>query len=201
MLAVVPALALSAAMTVGISVDRMVGLGLGGLLLLWLVPRPALVVRAFVIGLPFHLLALSGLFALGVSGGIVQVAGLWKELAALALGLAAWDAVRRSPRPADALDRLAGAFVLLGTSYLVAQPVLAGRIGAAVTSTDRLVSWRATVLPVALLLAARHLRFPAEELGRIVRSAIRLAVVLGAVALVELGPPPGGTRSWSTGSA
>lgn len=167
-----------------VNVVQLVGMLVAGFLGVAMFRRPDRTVRALIIVLPFQLLLTSTLYELGLGGGVVRMLGLWKEVAVLALGVAAFATASREQRGLDALDRLCAAFVGLGTLYLVL-PRLA-RSGADIGLDDRFLSWRSTVLPVLILVIVRHLRFSGEQVEQILRTLVKVGVTLGGIGLVEL---------------
>lgn len=182
-----PGFFLRGALSLGLlNIDQVVGLAVAGALLIYLAGRPERIVRALLVVLPFQLILTASIYALGLNGSAVRMLGLWKEVAGAALVVAAGKAIAAAPRPVDALDRLGIAYIGLGTAFLVGQPALVGDPGALVSLDGRFLSWRATVFPIVLLLAARHVRFSAAAVRRLARTALGLGSILGAIALVEL---------------
>lgn len=180
-----PAVALQVVLPTGLlNIVQLVGMAVAGYLLVLLARRPEVTVRLLIGVLPFQLLLTSTLYELGLNGGAVRMLGLWKEVAVLALGMAALTTARRNGRGLDAFDRLVAAYVGLGTLYLLVPQVTAA--GPRFGLDDRFLSWRATVLPTVLLLIARHLRFRGDQIDRIIRTLLRVGVLLGAIALVEV---------------
>jgi hypothetical protein len=148
--------------------------------------HPGLALRLLVIILPFQLVITSLLYKVGVAGPLVRMAGLWKEGAAASIVVAALVAMRRTRARLDLLDGLALAYVALGTGYMVLPELFIGdAIGTSLSMDVRFIGWRTMVLPVLLLFAARHVRFPSGELARILNVAMRVGIALGAIALFE----------------
>lgn len=165
---------------------QLVALALAVPAIVVLARRPGLALRLLVIILPFQLVITSVLYGVGVSGPLVRMAGLWKEGAAASILVAAVVAARRVKPRLDLLDGLALAYVALGTAYMVIPELLIGQaIGTSLSLDVRFIGWRTMVLPVLLLVAVRHARLPGEELGRILRAAIRVGIALGAIAVFE----------------
>lgn len=159
-------------------------LALGALVLL--ARRPAPSIAALVVLLPFQLVLTSVLYELGLSAGLTRMAALWKELVVLAVVVAAWWRTREQPGRLDPLDRVATAFVVLGTLYFVLPELFVGRPGSLLDVDTRFLAWRLVVLPAVLLLACRRLRLGEAELRTVARGVTGLGLGLGAVALVEI---------------
>lgn len=185
-LALAPAVVVRFAIQFGLSnLEQLVVIAAGALVLCVIVRRPAGSV-AFLVGLlPFTLLFSSLLYALGIGAGIARTAALWKELVVLAIVLAAWQRSRAQGYVPDALDRVGTAFVALGTAYLVVPALFVGEPGASLSVDIKFVGWRLVVLPTVVFLAARRLQLDQREIGVVLRALTRLAVVLGAIAVVE----------------
>lgn len=147
--------------------------------------RPGLVVRLLLIVLPAQLFITSWLYQLGLSGGLVRMLGLWKELGAVALVIAGWNAARRDGRDPDLLDRLVIGLAILGGAYLVLPELFVGSPGSELSLDLRLIAWRAEILPALIFLGARHARIGLFELGRLRRTVTGVALVMGAIAVVE----------------
>lgn len=180
-----PALFLQFVLPTGmLNMVQLVGAAVAGYLLVLLVRSPEVTLRLLIVVLPFQLLITSTLYELGLNGGVVRMLGLWKELAVLALGIAAVTVATRDSRGLDALDRLVAIYVVLGTTYLLLPQVTPTRSG--VSLDDRFISWRTTVLPALILLIVRHLRFNPDQMGRILRTLVKVGVVLGAIGLFEV---------------
>jgi hypothetical protein len=187
LLAIVPGFVVRGALASQLlNMEQLLGLAVACGVLAWFARYPDRALRALVVVLPFQLLVTAALYAMGVGGPTVRMLGLWKEVAAAGIIVAAWQAATKAGRQIDALDRLCIGYVGLGTVFLVAQPVLVSGFGGDVSLDDRFVSWRSTVLPVLLLLAARHLRISREQARRLVRTLVGLGGALGAVAVFEL---------------
>jgi hypothetical protein len=154
--------------------------------LVLLARQPARCISALLVLLPFQLLITSMVFELGVTAGVTRMAALWKELGVLAVTIAAWRRSRDRAGRFDPLDRMAAAFVVLGTIYLVLPEPFVGEAGSALSLDTRFVAWRLVVLPSVLLLASRRLRLSGDELRTVVRGATAMAVAMGAVAVVEI---------------
>ena len=166
--------------------EQLIAMVVAASALVLLARKPAPAAAALVVVVPLQLLVSSGLYALGLPGGLTRMLALWKELVVLALVVAAWWRSREVEGRLDGLDRVAVAFVALGTLYLVLPELVASEQGAALSLDARFVAWRATALPAVLLLACRRLRPTDGEVRALVRGATVLGVVLGAIALVEL---------------
>jgi hypothetical protein len=168
-----------------LNLEQLVGIA-GGLLALAVISRrPDRSLAVLVAVLPFQLLLTSNLYAIGFTGGVARMAGLWKELVVVGVVAAAWRRRRQEHHTPDALDRVAAAFVALGTAYLVLPALFVGSPGAILAVDTRFAGWRFLVLPTVLFIAARRLRLDEQEIGRVLRAARGLAVALGLVAVVE----------------
>jgi hypothetical protein len=113
------------------------------------------------------------------------MAALWKELVVLGVAIAAWRRSRGRVGQIDALDRVAAAFIVLGTLYFVVPEAVASDLGSALSVDDRFLAWRLVVLPAVLLVACRRLRATEAELRGVLRGATLMAALLGTVAVVE----------------
>lgn len=165
---------------------QLVGIALAIPFIVLLSRRPGLAIRLWIIILPFQLVISSLLYDLGVGGSLVRMAGLWKEGAAASLVVAAWMAARRYRTGFDLVDGLAAAYVGLGTLYMVVPELfIPNAIGTSLSLDTRFIGWRTMVLPVLIFLAARRVRLSPEELGRVLRVAMRVGIALGAIAVFE----------------
>ena len=165
--------------------EQLIAAALALVALVLLVQRPAPAMAWLVALVPFQLVVTSALYELGLGGGVTRMAALWKELVVLAVVLAAWRRSRDRPTPTDAFDRVAVAFVVLGTLYLLLPEVFVGHPGSDLSLDTRFVAWRLVVLPSLFALAARRLCATAEELRTVFRGVTVMAVALGSVAVVE----------------
>ena len=168
-----------------LSIQQLVGAAAAGYLLFLFSVRPALALKLLVIVLPFQLVITSGLYSIGLAGPLVRMLGLWKEVAVLGVLLAGWSVARRHAHRLDALDGWALAYVGLGTAYLAVPELLAGAFGSDLSVDTRFVAWRALVLPVLLLLGARHLRLDRHEAVRLFRIVAGVGIAMGAVVVFE----------------
>lgn len=153
--------------------------------LIWFGRRPDLTIRLLIIVLPFQLLILSTAYQMGFPRQLVRALGLWKELAAAALVLAAWRSAARAGRRLDRLDFLALGFVVLGAVYFAVPGLVVGQLGSSLGFDVRWGAWRVLVLPLLLLVAVRHLRLSVRQLRQVVLSALVVGVLLGALGTFE----------------
>ena len=144
-------------------------------------PRVAL--YAFIVGLPLHNVAMSGLWDLGVRGVALDVVSVWKEaLLAAALGLIVW-ARRGLPFKATATDWLALGFGALVVLYaLIPQRWLGGDAEA-----DGIVlAARHHLTPVAAYFLGRSLHFGRDDLRRIGVAVLAIAGGVAAWGLFDI---------------
>src|SRR6185295_6747016 len=99
-----------------VNFEQLIGLVVACMALVLLTRRPARSLAVLLTLLPFQLVLTSLLFRFGVTAGVTRMAALWKELVVLAIVVAAWRRTRERPGRFDPLDRVATAFVLLGTA-------------------------------------------------------------------------------------
>ncbi len=165
--------------------EQLIGAVVAGVALVLLARRPAHALAVLLVLLPFQLMLTSFVFELGVTAGVTRMLALWKELVVLAVAVAAWYRSRDRVGRFDALDRVATAFVVLGTVYLLLPEAFVGRPGADLSLDARFAAWRLVVLPSVLLLAGRRLHATRAELRLVLRGATVMAVSLGIVAVVE----------------
>jgi len=177
--------ALTAAPVLGLGLEQMIGALIALHVLAALMGRPAVSIRLLVVILPFQLVITSALYAAGIGGPLVRMAGLWKELAALAVIMAGWSKASQHSHRLDALDRCALGFVALGTTYLAVPGLFVGDLGSSLSLDARFIAWRALVLPLLLLVAARHVRLSHEHLSSVFRTVGVVGTVVGALAIVE----------------
>lgn len=168
-----------------LNLEQLVGMTLALLVLGVIARHPDRALAVLVSVLPFQLLLTSNLYALGLPGGVARMAALWKELVVVALVIAAHRRSRHDRRPPDALDRVAMAFVGLGTLYLAVPALFVTEPGSTLAVDTRFAGWRLLILPTVLFLAARRLRLTEVEIARVMRAARGLAVALGMVAVIE----------------
>lgn len=177
--------------------------GVLGLLLIGLVAaRPIGSIQVLVVLAPLNLVALAVALRLGIPTGVTRQLSYWKEL--LVVGLLLGAVRRRVPEQRrrgghdhgqgsghgerhgfDRTDWLMLAFVGLGVVYL-AIPQLLTEIGSAIPFGDRGTVFRSMVGPVIVLLVVRRLALSVDELNRVMRTVITMAIVLGVVAVFEL---------------
>lgn len=154
--------------------------------------RPDRSLLALVVLLPFQGLILAKVWALGAPATLVSHLGAWKETLALGVIIAGARSFIASGRRADALDRIALAFVaLVGVYALLGEHIVPGAPSA---SNVRLLGFRELGGFVLLLLGARHAplgpRF-AERAGRVL---LAVATVVSAVAVFEAISPDSWNR-------
>lgn len=158
--------------------------------------HPARAIAALLILVPFQMEIFAFLYRIGVPGEFVRPLGQWKEIVVLGLLAAgALKAVREQHR-LDRLDIVGLAYVGLGTAYFLV-PFLflePGEVGRSLDFTTRLLGWRTDILYVALFLACRHLRLGPEVVGRLVRTFVATAAVVGSIAILEFLFP----STWNT---
>ncbi|MDP1821508.1 MAG: hypothetical protein Q8K58_16655 [Acidimicrobiales bacterium] len=185
-LATLPAIAARVLVGLGLfNFEQLIAAVLATGALVAIAARPAPSLAVLCVLLPFQLMFTSGLYELGLAGGLTRMAALWKELVVLALVLAAWRRSSGRSGALDALDRLAVAFVILGTIYVLVPELLLSGAGPPLSVDARFVSWRIVVLPSVLFLACRRLHLQGDELRRVVRGATALAAAMGVVGVVE----------------
>lgn len=186
LLVLLPAVLIRVGFLFGLAnLEQLVAMAAGALVLCVIVQRPAPSIGFLVLFLPFTLMISSLLYELGLPGGVARMAALWKELVVLAILVAGWRRSRGHPHVPDALDRVATAFVALGSVYLLVPAVFVPEPGSSLSLDARFVAWRLVVLPVILFLATRRLRLDEDEIRRVLRAVVRLAVVLGLIGVVE----------------
>ena len=144
-------------------------------------PRWAL--YAFVVALPFHNLAMAGLWDLGVRDAALDAVSAWKEvLLALALGAVVWRR-RGVPFKSTSTDWLAlayTAFVLL--SAVIPQDWLGGDASA----RGVLYGIRHDLTPVAAYFLGRGLTLGQEDRRRLGYALLGVAGVVAAWGLVDI---------------
>lgn len=147
---------------------------------------PELALRIVIAGLPFTLLAMAGLYKIGVPGEAVRQLGLWKELVVAGIVVAAVQKIAREKHRFDLVDRLALAYVALGTAYLMFPGFLTGGgPGSDIVFSGRLLGWRTDVLYVLLFFAARHLRMSGAQIRKVMRTVVGTGIAAAAVGIFE----------------
>ena len=166
--------------------------------LLFAVPFVVLVARhpykslsVLLVLLPFNTFILAVLFRLGLPASVVWAIGFWKEGVLAGLVAAAVFRTQRSrtlgvKRRLDAVDKLVGAYVLLGTAYLfVPELFIHGAVGAHLGFYLRELGWRTDVLYFALLLVGKHLVLNLDQVHRLLRKVVAVGVVLSLGGIYE----------------
>jgi hypothetical protein len=154
-------------------------LALGGLILVVRWPGRSLTVLIVVV--PFQTVLLALLYRLGAPGALVRGLAAYRDLIVIGLAVVAVRAFRRSERKADALDRVAIAYLILLALYLVipALFVRPERWAAGQGAFEaRLLAFRLDGGFVLLFLATRH----ADLAPAVRRRLLNLLLVVGAVA-------------------
>jgi len=167
-----------------VSAELLIAMTLAPALFAVVAARPVRALQALIVLAPFHLLALAVLTRLGMPEGLVSRASYWKELLVLGLLFALQQRRQGGRLPFDRAAWLFLGFVALGLVYLLV-PQLFTEHGAEIAFADRLVVFRSIVGPAVVLLAARQLRLDARELSTVVRTAVAVAVAVGAIAVLE----------------
>ena len=183
-----PALVVALALRSGglVNLVQLLGVAVGGTFIAWLASRPAGAVRALVWVLPVQLVLSSVAFQVYRDGPTLRMAGLWKDAAVVAIGLAVAAILRREQRDLDVLDRLCLAFTVLSGLYLVAPGAVLGPLGGSVSLDDRFTVWRSVALPVLLVFLGRHLRVDVDVVRRVSRTLMFWGALFGGLAVVEL---------------
>jgi hypothetical protein len=169
-----------------VNLVQLLGAALGMSFIAWLASRPGAAVRALVWILPLQLVLSSLLFQVYRDGPTLRMAGLWKDAAVVAIGVAVAVAIRREPRALDALDRLCLVFTALSGLYVFAPEALLGPLGGGVSLDARFTTWRSVALPVLLVFLGRHLRVDADVVRRVARTLMRWGAIFGGLAVVEI---------------
>ncbi len=136
-----------------------------------------------IVLLPFTGLILAKLWAWGVPTSIVRHLSAWKEALALGVVVAGARNFIASGRRADALDRLALAFVAVALLYMGFQHTIIP--SAPSSSSIRLLGFREDAGFVLLLLGARHAPLPANFLERVGKVVLIVAVVVTGIGIFE----------------
>jgi hypothetical protein len=146
--------------------------------------HPATAASLLVLGVVFDGVALSVLFRVGLPASVVQAASLWKEGVVGGCVLAAVH--RRAFRTPDAIDLAAGAYLALGTLYLLVPHLVVGNGGGSGLSLDdRAHGWVSDVLYVAAFLAFRHLRLGRVVVDKVVRRVLAVTAITAVIGLFE----------------
>ena len=144
-------------------------------------PRWAL--YAFIVGLPFHNVAMAELWELGVRGAALDVVSAWKE-ALLAAALAVVVVRHRGiPFKSTSTDWLALAYTAFVIVYaLIPQGWLDGNASA----HGILLAFRHDLTPVAAYVLGRSLHFDRDELRRVGLLIVGTATAVAAWGLVDV---------------
>jgi hypothetical protein len=183
-----PALVVALALRSGglVNLVQLLGAAVGVTFIAWLASRPAGAVRALVWVLPVQLVVSSLAFQVYRDGPTLRMAGLWKDAAVVAIGLAVTAIMRREQRDLDVLDRLCLAFTALSGLYLVLPGAVLGPLGGSVSLDGRFTVWRSVALPVLLVFLGRHLRLDVDVVRRVSRTLMFWGALFGGLAVVEL---------------
>jgi hypothetical protein len=154
--------------------------------------RPAGSLLLLIGLLPFQGLLLAKLWAWGLPTSLAKDLGSWKEALAIGVILAGARGWLASRRPADGVDKLAFAFVILALLYcLLGREIVPGSPG---SLSVRVLGFRETAGFVLLLLGARHARLPAGFADRATRWLLIAGVVVAGVAIYEAISPDAWNR-------
>ena len=144
-------------------------------------PRWAL--YAFVVALPFHNLAMAGLWDLGVRDVALDAVSAWKEvLLALALGVVVWRR-RGIPFKSTSTDWLALAYTAFVLVYAV---IPQDWLGGDATARGVLFGLRHDLTPVAAYFLGRGITLGHEDRRRLGWAILGAAGVVAAWGLVDI---------------
>lgn len=150
------------------------------------VRRPGRALLTLLVVLPFQTIILAVLLKVGVPHAIVRPLGFWKEGLIAGLAAAAIVRIRRDHPSFDAADKLALAYVGLGTAYLFLPHLFVGsQIGAHLRFYVRELGWRSDVLYIGIFFVARHLALSAPQVLRLLRRVLAVGFVMALVGLFE----------------
>jgi hypothetical protein len=145
--------------------------------------RPAASLLALIALLPFQGFLLAKMWAWGVPATVVKDLGSWKEALAIGVILAGARGWLASGQHADAVDRLALAFLALALVYFALGPEI---VPSAPASTSiRALGFRETAGFVLLLLGARHAQLPPDFAHRATRVLLIAGTVVAAAGIYE----------------
>ncbi|MBA2283578.1 MAG: O-antigen ligase family protein [Actinomycetota bacterium] len=164
------------------AISAVVGIGL----VIIIGRHPVGALKSLLVLVPFHQLVMAGLYRVGVPAELVRALAQWKELIIAGLLVTGIRIAVRERHRLDWLDRLALAYVALGTVYLIMPGFFIGSaVGSTADSTTRLLGWRTDVMYVALFLACRHIRFERAATARLTRAFVVTAIVVAAIGYLE----------------
>ena len=144
---------------------------------------PLWALYAFVVALPFHNLAMAGLWDLGVRDVALDAVSAWKEvLLALALGAVVWRR-RGIPFKSTSTDWLALAYALFVLVYAV---IPQDWIGGDASARGVLYGLRHDLTPVAAYFLGRGLTLGHEDRRRLGCALLGAAGVVAAWGLVDI---------------
>jgi hypothetical protein len=158
----------------------------GGAALVWRWPQRALLILVAV--LPFQLVILSFLYQAGVPAPLVRGLAGYRDVILVGLILVAVLRSAEPRAPLDGLDKLAIAYVALVTAYLVVPNLFVGQVDGRGAPSDfevRLLSYRANVGFVLLMLAARRLPASKDLCRRLARVVLVGGLIVAAATLFE----------------
>ena len=170
-----------------LSIDRVVAYVLAFGIVALATSRPDLCLLALIVLLPFQGLMLAKLWDWGVPVSVAKDLGTWKEALGLAVVIAGARNYIASGRRADAVDRLALAFVGFAALYFVAQPEIVP--GAPATISVRALGFRETAGFVLLMLGARHAPLPPGFARRAAKALLAAGVVVAGAGDLRGDPP------------
>jgi hypothetical protein len=145
--------------------------------------RPDRSLLALIILLPFQGLILAKLWDWGIPASVVSHMGAWKETLALAVIVAGVRNYVSSGRSADAIDRIALAFVAMTALYAVLQPDIIP--GSPTTSSIRLLGFRETGGFVLVFLGARHANLGPRFAERATRAVFVVGGIVAGIGIYE----------------
>lgn len=158
--------------------------------------RPDRALVVLVVFLPFQLVGLSWLFALGVPYELIRPLTGVKEAMLIGILVAALGAIHRAARAQplsgrqnvlDRLDRLALVFSALVAVYAMFPQVLTP--GVSLTTDQRLLAFRGLAAFVVLFFAARHAVFPPGTGEKVKKAVLWTGLAVGAIGAFEFAFP------------
>lgn len=152
--------------------------------------RPYRALMLLITILPFNEVILSSLYRYHVPGPVVRGLGFWKEGVVAGVVVAAVLEYRRRRPRLDLLDRAGLGYLALGAAYLAAQHLFVGTAaGGHLTLYARELGWRGDVLYVGILLAARHLHLPREQVEKLLRRCLAVVFWVAVIGVYEFFRP------------